>query len=116
MPDIYLFPEEPIPADVRLREPSAPAAVHTVEVAATATALPTIAFEVTPASIEPPAQPPPTRGGGIVRPRFVRPQPVPVTRQVHVAVRAHCKPTVALAVEHAGRRHQEDELILVGAL
>jgi hypothetical protein len=112
MADLYLFPAEANPADVRLREPTAPPVEHTINVAVTATGTPTATLEVIPAAVVPP---PPIqvvgRGGPVIRPL-----PVPVTRNVTVATRAHGQVHVSLVVDHAGRRHLEDELVLVGAI
>jgi hypothetical protein len=97
MADIYLFPAEPNAADVRLREPAA----------------------------APVAIPPVSGGGGghwTTQPRgrhipaYAWPAPVPVRRTVHVSADVRTRPAVELVVDHAGRRHLEDELLLVGAI
>jgi hypothetical protein len=132
MVDIYLFPAEPNPADVRLREPTTPPVEYTINVSVTATgtvstlrtlslsrtttttaaATAAVTLEVIPAAVVPP---PPIqvvgRGGPVIRPL-----PVPVTRNVKVATRAHGHVNVSLVVDHAGRHHLEDELVLVGAI
>jgi hypothetical protein len=111
MTDVLLFPSEPNPEDVTLREGGVAGPVtYTVNVSVTAAGLTAVATSFIPAG-EPEPPPTPTRGGG-----YVRPVPVPVTRNVTVVTRAHGQVNVSLAVDHAGRRHLEDELLLVGAI
>lgn len=110
MADVLLFPSEPNPADVRLREAGLPApASHTITAQATVTGTATVAYVVTRA----PSGEVVSRGS---RPlRFVRPPP-PLTRRAYLAVSATGVATVDIAVNHAGRRRREDELVLVGVL
>jgi hypothetical protein len=134
MADVLLFPAEPNPEDVTLREGGvggpttytvnvsvtavggAAATRHleaTRQAGATASGLTAVATTFLPAGEpEPEPEPPtPSRGGG-----FTRPAPLPINRNVNVAARAQGRANVNLAVDHAGRRHLEDELLLVGVL
>lgn len=134
-PDPYLHPGLANPTDVELYASEAAGGTTTPVVASTtatgaASLSMVVAHNLAAAvtatcvageshTVIPGAPPAPVGGGGRWRPTgWSPPAPPrqPLTYALSVRVTCHARPAVRLEVDHVGRRHQEDELVLVGAL